>query len=178
MKKLLLAALLVAVTVAAVAASYTCQIDNSALYATGRVRTDPVTGTLLAEYKCLMGHTYWIAPNAGYTAPAQPPATPTPIPDYSWLHNAGKQQAEDAGNQLGQLLRGAPQGNQATKVSVILKCNHYHLIEISYADGSIKIIDDPRAPSGRNEAVDRDKLNAQASSIPGLSWSELPCDPE
>jgi hypothetical protein len=178
MMKLFLAALLVAVTLAATAATYTCQIDHSALYATGQTRTDPATGTLLWEYKCPMGHTYWIAPNAGYTAPAQSPATPAPQPDYSYLHDAGKQQMQDAGSQLGQLLRGALQGNQATKVSIILKCNHYYLLDISYADGSIKVIDDPRGASGRNEAVDRDKLRALASSIPGLSWSELPCDPE
>jgi hypothetical protein len=88
MMKLFLGCLLIAVTLAATAATYTCQIDHSALYATGRVRTDPVTGTFLSEYKCLMGHTYWIAPNAGYTAPPpqpqpQPQQQPQPPTDYS-----------------------------------------------------------------------------------------------
>jgi hypothetical protein len=83
---------------------------------------------------------------------------------------------QDAGSGLGQLLGGAIRGKQITKLSVILKCNHYHLIEISYADGSIKIIDDARAPSGRNEAVDRDKLNAMAANVPGFSWGEATCD--
>jgi hypothetical protein len=183
MKKLLLAALLVAAAFAADAGNYTCQIDHSALYATGKTRTDPVTGTILWEYKCPMGHTYWIAPmapNANYTTPSPPPApsAPSAPPDYSWLNNAGKQQAEDTGRELGTMLGGAIQGKQVTKLSVILKCNHYHLIDISYGDGSIKVIDDPRAPSGRNEAVDRDKLKALASSLPGFSWGELACDPE
>jgi hypothetical protein len=105
MKKLLLAGLLVAMAFAADAGNYTCQIDHSAMYATGQTRTDPVTGTILWEYKCPMGHTYWIAPNAGYTAPAQPPAPSAP-PNYSYLHDAGKQAAQDAGRQLGTLLGG------------------------------------------------------------------------
>jgi hypothetical protein len=178
MIKLLLATLLIAVTLAATAATYTCQIDHSALYPTGQTRTDPATGALLWEYKCPIGHTYWIAPNAGYTAPVQPPATPAPQPDYSYLHNAGKQQMENTGSGLAALVAEAGHGYQPAKVSVILKCNHYYLLDVAYTDGSIKVIDDPRAPSGRNEAVDRDKLNALVSSIPGFSWRELPCDAE
>jgi hypothetical protein len=174
MKRLLLAGLLIAVTLAATAATYTCQIDHSAMYATGQTRIDSATGTLLWEYKCPMGHTYWIAlmsPSANSSA-----APPAPPPDYSYLHDAGKQQMQDAGRGFGQLLGGAIRGKQITKLSVILKCNHYHLIEISYADGSIKIIDDTRGPSGRNEAIDRDKLNAMAANVPGFSWGEATCD--
>jgi hypothetical protein len=175
MKKLLLAALLVAAAFAADAGNYTCQIDHSAMYATGQTRTDPVSGTILWEYKCPMGHTYWIvptAPNANSTAAA------VQQPDYSYPHNAGKQQAADAGHEIGTMLGGAMQGRQVTQLHIILKCNHYHLIDISYGDGSIKVIDDPRAPSGRNEAVDRDKLKVLASTLPGFSWGELACDPE
>jgi hypothetical protein len=155
MIKLLLATLLLAVTLAATAATYTCQIDHSALYATGRTRTDPTTGTLLWEYKCPMGHTYWLAPtppNTNYTVPSSP--SPSAPPDYSYLRNAGKQQAEDTGRGLAAIVAEAGQGYQPAKVSVILKCNHYYLLDVAYTDGSIKVIDDPRAPSGRNDRPD------------------------
>jgi hypothetical protein len=147
MMKLLLAALLIAVTLVATAATYTCQIDHSALYPTGRTRTDTATGTLLWEYKCPMGHTYWLAPtppNTSYTAPQSAP------PDYSYLHNAGRQQAEDAGRGLAAIVAEAGQGYQPAKISVILKCNHYYLLDVTYTDGSIKVIDDPRGkrPTG------------------------------
>jgi hypothetical protein len=123
MKRLLLAALLVAVTVAAVAATYTCQIDHSVMYATGQTKTDPATGALLWEYKCPMGHTYWIAPTAPNATSTTPP--PHPLGDYSYLHDAGKQQMQDAGNQLGQIVGGAVRKPQAVAIIITVKCNMY-----------------------------------------------------
>jgi hypothetical protein len=148
MKRLILAALLVAVTLAAAAATYTCQIDHSVMYATGKTRIDTATGTLLWEYKCPMGHTYWLAPTTPSASANQAPATQPQ--DYSYLHNAGKQQAEDAGRGIAAIVAEAGQGYQPAKVSIILKCNHYYLLDVTYTDGSIKVIDDPRAPHWRN----------------------------
>jgi hypothetical protein len=128
MMKLFLACLLVTVTLAATAATYTCQIDHSALYATGRTRTDTATGTLLWEYKCPMGHTYWIAPtspNASSTITSSPTPPPQPQPDYSYLHDAGKQQMQNAGSQLGQIVDSAVRKPQAVAIILTVKCNMY-----------------------------------------------------
>jgi hypothetical protein len=83
--------------------------------------------------------------------------------------------AAQTGQGLGQIL-GNAQAKQIAKFSVIIKCNHYHLIEVTYRNGSIKVIDDPRAPGGRNEPVDRDNLMALATTLPGFTWGELPCE--
>jgi hypothetical protein len=177
LNKLLLAGLLIVVTLAARAATYTCQIDHSTMYATGRTQLDSVTGKLLSEYKCLQGHTVWLAPESPNTATAPAPVQPSPYAQqFADNIKRSQDQVSQAGQGLGQLLGGAIQGKQITKLSVILKCNHYHLVEISYADGSIKIIDDPRAPSGRNEVVDRDRLNVMSSKVRGFSWAEVACD--
>jgi hypothetical protein len=157
MNKLLLAALLIAVTLTATAATYTCQIDHSVMYATGQTKTDSVTGTLLWEYKCPMGHTYWIAPNAGYTAPAQPPATPAPQQDYSYLHDAGKQQMQDAGSQLGQLLMRRTQGVHAVSLVLAVKCGHStQFAMVTFSDGSTKKVD------MQYEITDADRTNIAA----------------
>jgi hypothetical protein len=177
MNRLLLAGLLIAVTLAARAATYTCQIDHSAMYATGRTQLDSVSGKLLSEYKCLQGHAFWLAPESPNTASAPAPVQANPYAQqFTDNLKRNQEQASQVGQGLGQLLGQAIQGKQITKLSVILKCNHYHLVEISYADGSIKIIDDPRAPSGRNEVVDRDRLDVMSSKVPGFSWAELACD--
>jgi hypothetical protein len=81
-----------------------------------------------------------------------------------------------AGQGLGQLLGAAFRPKDITSLTVILKCNRYHLIEVNYRDGSFKVIDDPRGAPDRNEAVDRDKLKAMAATVPGFTWSELPCE--
>jgi hypothetical protein len=177
MNKLFLAGLLIAVTLVARAATYTCQIDHSTMYATGRTQFDPATGKLLSEYKCLQGHTFWLAPESPNAATAPAPVQPNPYAQqFTDNLKRNQDQASQVGQGLGQLFGQAIQGRQIIKLSVILKCNHYHLIEISYADGSIKIIDDPRAPSGRNEVVDRDRLDVMSSNVPGFSWAELACD--
>jgi hypothetical protein len=41
---------------------------------------------------------------------------------------------------------------------------------------TIKVMDDPRAPAGQNEPMDRDKLKVLAATLPGFSWHELDCD--
>jgi hypothetical protein len=84
-------------------------------------------------------------------------------------------EAMQTGQGLEQIL-GNAQAKQITKFSVIIKCNHYHLIEVTYRNGSIKVIDDPRASGGRNESVDRDNLMALVAILPGFTWGELPCE--
>jgi len=81
-----------------------------------------------------------------------------------------------ADKQLGITLDDALQAKQVARLSVILKCNHYDVIEVIYRDGSIKVVDDPRAPIGRNEPVDRDQLDRLAASLPGFVWGEIECD--
>ncbi len=81
-----------------------------------------------------------------------------------------------AGSQLDTMLDDALQAKQVARLSVIIKCDHYEVIEVTYRDGSIKVVDDPRAPSGRNEPVDRDQLKSLAATLPGFSWGELGCE--
>jgi hypothetical protein len=81
-----------------------------------------------------------------------------------------------AGSQLGNVLSDALQVKQVARLSVILKCNHYEVIEVTYRDGSIKVVDDPRAPIGRNQPVDRDQLRTLAATLPGFTWGELECE--
>jgi hypothetical protein len=78
--------------------------------------------------------------------------------------------------QLGSTLDDALQAKQVARLSVIVKCNHYDVIEVIYRDGSIKVVDDPRAPIGRNEPLDRDQLDRLATSLPGFVWGEIDCD--
>lgn len=56
MKKLILLALLGASAV--YAASYTCQIDNMAMYPTGQTRMTPMGA--VREYRCPAGHSAWV----------------------------------------------------------------------------------------------------------------------
>ncbi len=81
-----------------------------------------------------------------------------------------------AAKQLGITLDDALQAKQVARLSVVVKCNHYDVIEVIYRDGSIKVVDDPRAPIGRNEPVDRDQLDKLATSLPGFVWGEIECD--
>jgi hypothetical protein len=159
MNKLLLASLLIAVTLAATAATYTCQIDHSAMYATGQTKTDAATGAILWEYKCPLGHTYWIAPmspSASITTPP-PPATPAQQPDYSYLHDAGKQQMEDAGRGLGQLLMQRTQAVHAVSVVLGVKCGHSaQFAMVTFSDGSTKKVD------MKYEITDADRTNIAA----------------
>jgi len=78
--------------------------------------------------------------------------------------------------ELGQILGNALLVKQIARLAVIVKCNHYHLIEVTYRNGSIKVLDDPRAPGGRNEPMDRDRLETLAATLPGFTWGELPCE--
>jgi hypothetical protein len=173
MKKLLLAGLLIAAAFAADAGNYTCQIDHSALYATGRTRTDPVTGTLLWEYKCPMGHTYWLAPTSpnadSITAPSAKPAAPAQQPDYSYLHDAGRAGMIGAGQQLGAILGSAAQGKKLVSATLSISCERFtHIIKM-YSDGSVEsaTIDLP---------VDRVQLAAVTATTHGaLSTVEMGC---
>ncbi len=81
-----------------------------------------------------------------------------------------------AAKQLGTTLDDALQAKQVARLSVIVKCNHYDVIEVIYRDGSIKVVDDPRAPIGRNEPLDRDQLDRLANTLPGFVWGEIECD--
>ena len=56
MKKLIIALALIAVSFGAYA--YTCQYDNYGLYFTGKTKV--VMGQLISQYKCAVGHVYWI----------------------------------------------------------------------------------------------------------------------
>lgn len=60
MKRMLLGGLLAAAALAVSAGSYTCQIDGNEMYFTGATRVDRPTGVLLGEFKCPMGHTFWL----------------------------------------------------------------------------------------------------------------------
>jgi hypothetical protein len=80
------------------------------------------------------------------------------------------------GIRLSDTLGDALQAKKVARLSVVLKCNHYDVIEVTYRDGSIKVVDDPRAPIGRNEPVDRDQLRSLAASLPGFSWGEIECE--
>jgi len=82
----------------------------------------------------------------------------------------------NAGSRLGTALSDALQAKQVAKLAVIIKCDRYHLIEVTYRDRSIKVVDDPRALSGRNEPVDRDQLKTLAATLPGFTWSEIDCE--
>jgi hypothetical protein len=138
MKRLLLAGLLIAVAFAADAGNYTCQIDHSAMYATGKTKIDPATGTLLWEYKCPMGHTYWIAPMApNANSPAPPPQPPV---DYSWLNNAGKQAAEGTGKQLAQIIGGAVHKPKAVAIILTVKCNMYVESKMVFDNGTTNVM--------------------------------------
>jgi hypothetical protein len=102
-----------------------------------------------------------------------------PVP-YAQQFAASLKGSQDAttsaGTQFGTTLDDALQAKQVARLSVILKCNHYDVIEVTYRDGSIKVVDDPRAPIGRNEPVDRDQLKALAASVPGFAWAEIECE--
>ena len=118
-----------------------------------------------------------MAVNASATLAAAPNSQPNP---YAQQFAASLKRSQDstagAGNQLGASLDDALQAKQVARLSVTLKCNHYDVIEVIYRDGSIKVVDDPRAPTGRNEPVDRDQLNMLAASLPGFVWGEIECD--
>lgn len=100
--------------------------------------------------------------------------TPTAPPDYSYLHDAGKQAFESVGTALGQMLYNVANPKQVVGLRVVIKCNHYDVIEVTYRDGSIKVMDDPRA--ARGASVDREQLNTLANTLPGFIWRELGCD--
>jgi hypothetical protein len=85
-------------------------------------------------------------------------------------------QGAKTGTRLSDTLGDALQAKKVARLSVVLKCNHYDVIEVTYRDGSIKVVDDPRAPIGRNEPVDRDQLQSLAASLPGFSWGEIECE--
>jgi hypothetical protein len=80
------------------------------------------------------------------------------------------------GSRLDTMLDDALQAKQVARLSLVIKCNHYDVIEVTYRDGSIKVVEDPRAPSGRNEVVDRDQLKNLAATLPGFTWGELACE--
>jgi hypothetical protein len=153
MKRLLLAALLIAATFAADAGNYTCQIDHSAMYATGQTRIDPVTGTLLWEYKCPMGHTYWIVPES---ANSDSTGAAVQQPDYSFPHNAGKQQMEDVGHRLGKIVGSALRKPQAVAMILTVKCNAYVEGTLVFDNNTTKVIQlNPSPASDANLAAVR-----------------------
>lgn len=113
--------------------------------------------------------------------PAKTPKTSTAQVDpYVQQFAATLTRSQDpstgAAKQLGTTLDDALQAKQVARLSVIVKCNHYDVIEVIYRDGSIKVVDDPRAPTGRNEPLDRDQLDSLATSLPGFVWGEIECD--
>lgn len=115
------------------------------------------------------------------TVPAKTPKAGTAQMDpYAQQFAATLTQSQDsstsAAQQLGTTLDDALQAKQVARLSVIVKCNHYDVIEVIYRDGSIKVVDDPRAPIGRNEPLDRDQLDRLASALPGFVWGEIECD--
>jgi hypothetical protein len=131
---------------------YKCQIDHSALYATGQTRIDAVTGTQLWEYKCPMGHTYWIAPTTSPNADSitATPAKPIQQPDYSYLHNAGKQAMENAGQQLGQIAGNALRKPQAVAMILTVKCDKYVEGTLVFDNNTTKVV--PLNPSPASNA--------------------------
>jgi hypothetical protein len=115
------------------------------------------------------------------TVPAKTPNTRTvQIDPYVQQFAASFMRSADsstsAAKQLGTTLDDALQAKQVARLSVIVKCNHYDVIEVIYRDGSIKVVDDPRAPIGRNEPLDRDQLDRLAHTLPGFVWGEIECD--
>jgi hypothetical protein len=115
------------------------------------------------------------------TVSAKTPNTGTVQTDpYVQLFAASLTRSQDsstsAAKQLGTTLDDALQAKQVARLSVIVKCNHYDVIEVVYRDGSIKVVDDPRAPIGRNEPLDRDQLDRLANTLPGFVWGEIECD--
>jgi hypothetical protein len=113
--------------------------------------------------------------------PAKTPKTSTArvdpyVQQFAATLTRSQDSATGASKQLGTTLDDALQAKQVARLSVIVKCNHYDVIEVIYRDGSIKVVDDPRAPIGRNEPLDRDQLDSLASSLPGFVWGEIECD--
>ena len=107
-------------------------------------------------------------------------AAAVPLNPYAQLFAAtlerGQDAATNASSQLRATLDDALQTKQVARLMIVLKCDHYDVIEVIYRDGSIRVVDDPRAPIGRNEPVDRDQLNSLAVSFPGFTWGELECE--
>ena len=56
--KILVAAVIIAASVAAYAASVKCPIDNFDMYFTGKTKSE--MGKLLQEHKCANGHVAWV----------------------------------------------------------------------------------------------------------------------
>jgi len=118
-----------------------------------------------------------MAPMAATVLAKTPNTQPDPYAQqFAASFKASQDATTGAGSQLSTTLDDALQAKQVARLSVILKCNHYDVIEVTYRDGSIKVVDDPRAPIGRNEPVDRDQLNALVSRLPGFVWGEIECD--
>jgi hypothetical protein len=118
---------------------------------------------------------------AAATALAKTPNTRTPqldpyVQQFAASLTLNQDSSTGAAKQLGTTLDDALQAKQVARLSVIVKCNHYDVIEVIYRDGSIKVVDDPRAPIGRNEPLDRDQLDRLATSLPGFVWGEIECD--
>ncbi|MGO9988928.1 MAG: hypothetical protein ACLPSY_09175 [Steroidobacteraceae bacterium] len=85
-----------------------------------------------------------------------------PTPDYSYLNSAGKQAAENAGQQLGAMLGSALQAKRPTVIVIEIKCDKYVRIVLGYADGTIKPVPMNDAP------VDRTELATAQAAIPML----------
>jgi hypothetical protein len=58
MKRLIVAAMLLAASGAALAMTVTCVFDNMMMVPTGEVKGSP--NGLLREYRCAQGHTTWV----------------------------------------------------------------------------------------------------------------------
>jgi hypothetical protein len=115
------------------------------------------------------------------TLPAKTPNTRTVqidpyVQQFAASFTRSADSSTSAAKQLGTTLDDALQAKQVARLSVIVKCNHYDVIEVIYRDGSIKVVDDPRAPIGRNEPLDRDQLDRLANTLPGFVWGEIECD--
>jgi hypothetical protein len=124
---------------------------------------------------------YCVIALAAASVPAKTPNTGTGqldpyVQQFAATLTRSQDSSTGAAKQLGTALDDALQAKQVARLSVIVKCNHYDVIEVIYRDGSIKVVDDPRAPIGRNEPLDRDQLDSLAISLPGFVWGEIECD--
>jgi hypothetical protein len=57
---MIVVAAIIAAAITVYAADVKCPIDNYSMYFTGQTQIDTVSGKLLYEYKCPMGHVTWV----------------------------------------------------------------------------------------------------------------------
>ena len=127
------------------------------------VSTFVLVGALLLAGTAVAQQALHYVPGVGYVL--DPPSNP----DYSFLHDAGKQQMENAGRTLGAMLGGAVQGKKLISAILTVKCEYFTQLIKVYADGTTetKAIE---LPVNRSELV-----AAQAASHGAISTIETGC---